>query len=262
MKRAAGAAKAGHSGTLDPFATGLLLVCLGRATKLAGYLTGEDKRYRATVCLGVATDTDDSTGKEIARADASAITKERVEAALGPFRGTISQVPPAFSAIQKDGQRMYDKARRGEAVEIAPREVVVHELVLESFAAGVAILEMRVSKGTYVRSIARDLGKALGAGGHLTALRRIASGSYRVEDASPLEAIKAGKAPVVALDRIVLPMPQIALSADEAEKIVHGVLPARRFDDVDGLASLVSPEGRLLAVGRIAAGRLVLERVL
>ena len=114
VRKTLGEDKAGHTGTLDPFATGLLIVCLGRATKLAGYLTGEDKSYRATVALGVATDTDDATGKEIRRADASGLRRDPVEAALAAFRGAISQVPPDYSAIQKDGERMYKKARKGE----------------------------------------------------------------------------------------------------------------------------------------------------
>ena len=175
VRRALGVDKAGHTGTLDPFATGLLIVCLGRATKVAQWLTGEDKGYRAVLTLGAATDTDDRTGKEISRADASRVDRTALEAALSKQRGAIRQVPPAFSAIQKDGERMYDKARKGEAVELEPRDVTVHELVLESFtpgAAATATISLRVSKGTYIRSIARDVGAALGVGGHLSSLRR------------------------------------------------------------------------------------------
>jgi tRNA pseudouridine55 synthase len=268
VKRALGAAKAGHAGTLDPFATGLLLVCLGRATKLAGWLTGDDKSYRATVAFGAATDTDDSTGKEISRADASALTAAGVDAALVPFRGPISQVPPDFSAIQKDGRRMYDLARRGERVEIEPRPVVVHELLLESFAAGpvaTAELSMRVSKGTYVRSLARDLGRALGIGAHLTALRRTASGPYEVSAATPLATIKssptAASERCLAPDRVRLPMDDLVLDAGEAGRVRHGVVPAREGLS-DGPRRVVDAEGRILAIALVESGRIRLERVL
>ena len=268
VKRALKATKAGHTGTLDPFATGLLLVCLGRATKLAGWLTAEDKGYRATVALGVATDTDDATGKELSRADASKLTREDVEVALAAFRGKLQQIPPAFSAIQKDGKRAYDAARKGEAVDLEAREVVVHEIELTDFAAGAvasAALTMRVSKGTYVRAIGRDLGRALGVGGHLLALRRTASGLYDVKPALPLAAIKAkpaeARASVIPLDEIKLPMPDLTLTAGEAEKVGHGV-PPRRPDLDDGPYRLVGPDGAVLAIAIAAKGRLAIERVL
>lgn len=272
VRRALGTDKAGHTGTLDPFATGLLLVCLGRATKLAQWLTGEEKRYRADVALGASTDTDDRTGKELSRADASRVDRAALEAALAAFRGKISQVPPAFSAIQKDGERMYDKARKGEAVEIEPRDVTVHELVLESFTPGAiatAVISLRVSKGTYIRSIARDLGRALGVGGHLTELRRTASGAYAIDGAIALDAVEKSPADAIArlvpVDRVVLPMPDLAVTADEAKKLENGIVPrdaAARDGGADGLRRLVAPDGRALAVAALAAGRITLERVL
>ena len=272
VRRALKCDKGGHTGTLDPFATGLMLVCLGRATKLAQWLTGEDKKYRADVALGVATDTDDRTGKELSRADASGITREKVDAALAAFRGAISQVPPAFSAIQKDGERMYDKARKGEAVVIEPRDVTVHALTLDSFTPGAiatCVLSLHVSKGTYIRSIARDLGRALGTGGHLTALRRTASGAYSVDGAVPLDAVEkdpaAAIARIVPIDRVTLPMPDLAVTEDEAKKLEHGVVPANaasRDTGAPGLRRLVAPGGRALAVAALANGKLTLERVL
>jgi len=272
VRRALGVDKAGHTGTLDPFATGLLLVCLGRATKLAQWLTGEEKSYRADVALGAATDTDDRTGKELSRVDASRVDRASVEAALAAFRGKISQVPPAFSAIQKDGERMYDKARKGEVVEIAPRDVTVHELVLESFTPGavaIVVISLRVSKGTYIRSIARDLGVALGVGGHLTELRRTASGAYAVDGAIALDAVEKSPADAIAklvpVDRVVLPMLDLAVTADEAAKLANGIVPrdaAARDGGADGLRRLVAPDGRALAVAALASGRLTLDRVL
>ncbi len=265
VKRALAADKAGHTGTLDPFATGLLIVCLGKATKLAEYLTGEDKAYRAVVALGVATDTDDRTGKEISRANASGVTREAVEKALGAFRGEIRQVPPKFSAIQKDGQRMYDKARRGEAVELEARTVYVRELALESFEAGKATLALDVSKGTYIRSIARDLGAALGVGAHLAELRRTRVGAYRVEDAQPLDAIRAkpAEARVLPVDSVALGFPAVTVGAEEAARVGHGILPRALASAPAGLTRLVDEAGKLLAIVRVeAAGKARFEKVL
>lgn len=272
VRRALGCDKAGHTGTLDPFATGLLLVCLGRATKLAQWLTGEEKSYRAEVALGSSTDTDDRTGKELSRADASRIDRAALESALAAFRGTIRQVPPSFSAIQKDGERMYDKARKGEVVELEPRDVTVHELVLEAFTPGPVarvVVSMRVSKGTYIRSIARDLGAALGVGGHLAELRRTSAGAYSVDAAIALDAVAADPAAALArlvpVDRVVLPMPDLLVTEDEAKKLAHGVVPggaAARDTGADGLRRLVAPDGRALAVATLSRGRLTLDRVL
>lgn len=263
VKRALGASKAGHTGTLDPFATGLLVVCLGRATKLAGVLTTDDKEYRATVRFGSATDTDDATGREIARSDASALERTRVEEALGKFRGAIRQVPPAFSAIQKDGERMYERARRGDAVALEPRDCVVHTLTCESFTPGEApeaMLAMRVSKGTYVRALARDLGEALGTHAHLRALRRTAAGAFRVADAVPLDAVTTER--LVPLDRIPLPIPELTVTAEEAARLAHGIRPAVPPGAGDGPRALRAPDGRLLALATLAGGRLALDRVL
>lgn len=266
VKRALGADKAGHAGTLDPFATGLLVVCLGKATKLAEYLTGDDKGYRAVVALGVATDTDDHTGKEIARADVSGVTREAVEAALASFRGEIRQVPPAFSAIQKDGQRMYDRARRGEAVEIEARTVFVRELVLEAFEPPRVTLALEVSKGTYIRAIARDLGAALGVGGHLEALRRTRAGAYRVDGALPLDAIRAkpdeAKRRVIRAEAVSLAMPAIVVGAEEARRVPHGILPRALAGAPPGLVRLLDEGGKLLAIVRVEAGKARFEKVL
>ncbi len=272
VRRALGSDKAGHTGTLDPFATGLLLVCLGRATKLAGILTAEDKEYRATVVLGASTDTDDSTGREISRADAAAITRGGVEAALGAFRGKISQIPPDFSAIQKDGERMYDRARKGETVEIEARDVVVHEISLEEFSGGAtatAVVSMRVSKGTYVRAIARDLGRALGVGGHLSALRRTASGALRVENAMTLDEIVASPERalprIVSVDRATLPFEDLVVTAEEAGRLAHGIAPresAKRDTRPDGVRAIRGPDGALLALATLTGGVVKLDRVI
>src|SRR4051812_31102979 len=176
VRRAVGARRVGHGGTLDPAASGVLPICLGEATKLAQFLLDADKQYDFSVCFGVETDTDDAAGAVTARSDASAIDEAAVRRALAPFRGAISQVPPIYSALKREGRPLYDYARAGEVVAIAPRAVVVHELEVTSFAGpGAVALTMRCSKGTYVRALARDLGRALGAGAHVTALRRTRS---------------------------------------------------------------------------------------
>lgn len=181
VKRLYFAAKAGHTGSLDPLATGVLPICLGESTKFSQYLLDADKAYRTTVALGVSTNTGDSDGEMLATVDASAIAADDVEQALAAFRGEIAQVPSMFSAIKRDGQPLYKLARAGVEVEREARQVTVHELVLEAFRPGSraeADLLVRCSKGTYVRSIAEDLGAALGCGGHVSRLRRIAAGRF------------------------------------------------------------------------------------
>jgi tRNA pseudouridine55 synthase len=178
-----GEKRAGHTGTLDPFATGVLPVCLGKATRLVRFLAGGEKVYRATVRLGFATSTDDALGEPLGpprevRADAAAVR----EAARG-LTGDLLQVPPVFSAKRHGGQRHYDLARQGVAVERAPAPVTVHALEVLEVAGGRIEVEVRCSPGTYVRALARDLGEALGVGGHLTALRRTRSGTFGIDAA-------------------------------------------------------------------------------
>jgi tRNA pseudouridine55 synthase len=168
-------------------ATGVLLVCLGVATRLAEWATGADKTYRAEVRFGVETDSYDADGRVVEERDAAGVTRAEVESALPRFVGEIDQRAPAFSAIQVGGQRLYDLARRGEAVEPPVRRVTIRRLTLIDWQSPVAVVEVECSKGTYVRSIAHDLGDALGVGAHLSGLRRIASGGFRIEDAVSLE---------------------------------------------------------------------------
>lgn len=183
-RRGLGERRIGHTGTLDPFATGLLVLCVGPATRLSEYLTGMDKEYEAVARLGVATDSCDLDGNEIARSDGvDECSKASVASALDRFLGRQQQVPPAYSAKKLDGERVYLKARRGEAVELPPQEVEIHDLALLRFDVPDVAFRVRCSSGTYVRALARDLGETLGVGAHLTALRRTAVGPFRVEDA-------------------------------------------------------------------------------
>lgn len=186
VKRSFRGARVGHAGTLDPAASGLLVVGIGAGTRLLEFLEGMPKRYRFGLRLGATTDTCDAEGTILSRAPAetvAAVTRERLEAALPEFRGDILQAPPAYSAIKVDGERAYARARAGEDVVLPPRPVRITRLEVVSFAPGHAELEVDCSKGTYVRSLARDLGERLGCGAHATDIRRTAIGPFRVEEA-------------------------------------------------------------------------------
>jgi tRNA pseudouridine55 synthase len=262
VRRAAGLRRVGHGGTLDPAASGVLPVCLGEATKLAQFLLDADKEYDFTVCFGVETDTDDAAGAVTARADAGAIDEAAVRAALAPFRGPITQVPPSYSALKRAGRPLYDYARAGEAIAAAPRAVTVYELDLTSFAGpGAASFRMRCAKGTYVRALARDLGRALGVGGHVTALRRTRSGPFSLAQARPLDAVLAA---LVAGDQgaAVLPLVEPAEALRHLERRSVGDDSARDVrmgkrlplepgaETGDRRVCLVDGRGKLVAVVR------------
>jgi len=192
VRRAARVRRVGHGGTLDPLASGVLPICLGEATKLAQFLLDADKEYTFTVCFGVETDSEDAAGAVIARADASGVEAAAVERALAGFRGSITQVPPVYSALKRAGRPLYDYARAGETVTAEARTVVIHALALVAFRGPEAVdLSVRCSKGTYVRALARDLGRTLGPGAHVTALRRTRSGPFALADAHPLDEVVA-----------------------------------------------------------------------
>ena len=193
VRHAAGVRRVGHGGTLDPLASGVLPVCLGEATKLAPFLLGADKEYDVTIRLGVETDTDDAEGAMTATCDAAAlaaVTAAVVGDALAQFRGPINQTPPAYAAIKRDGRPLYSYARAGESIEVAARAVVIHALEMTHFGGPEDVrLHVHCSKGTYVRALARDLGRVLGVGGHVTALRRTRSGPFSLLQARPLAEI-------------------------------------------------------------------------
>jgi len=184
------AAKAGHAGTLDPLATGLLPCLFGEATKFGGELLDADKTYEATIALGVTTTTGDEEGEVIARRPA-AVARSEVERVLARFRGAVAQTPPMYSAIKRDGRPLYSYARAGEVVDRAPRTVLIHELALVQFAPDRLSLQVHCGKGTYVRVLAEDIGHALGCGGSLSALRRTAVGPLSAADAISLDALEA-----------------------------------------------------------------------
>jgi tRNA pseudouridine55 synthase len=185
VRRLTGVRRVGHAGTLDPMATGVLLICLGKATRIAEYLVAGRKRYSATLRLGISTDSHDADGRVTAEAPVTA-DLAAVEEALSRFRGPIEQVPPMISAIKKDGQRLYELARRGVEVERPPRAVEIYGLHLVDWAPPKLTIDVTCSSGTYIRAIARDLGRDLGCGAHLTALTRTASGDFTLTDAIEL----------------------------------------------------------------------------
>ncbi len=261
VRRAYGTRTVGHTGTLDPFATGLLVVLLGRATRLARFVEAQPKRYVAVARLGVTTETDDATGPVTATHDVAALEETAVRNALLAFRGEGRQRPPVYSAKRVQGERSYDLARRGAAVELAEVAVTVHDVELLSWRNPELRFRVTVSAGTYVRALARDLGHRLGVGAHLSALRREAIGSVTVDRALTVDALDRPP-PLLPPLAVLSDMPRAALDATELEAVGHGravALPpdvvAGRSADSGGEVALVY-DGRLVAVATVRGGSL------
>ena len=256
-KRLLGAKKAGHGGTLDPLASGLLLLLFGEATKFAGLLLDQDKEYLASVKLGEKTATGDAEGEILERKEVT-VHRPDVDAVLERFRGEIEQLPPMHSALKRDGVPLYKLARQGKAVERAPRRVRILELEVVSFEPPRLDLRVRCSKGTYIRTLAEDIGTALGTGAHLSGLRRTASGGFRIEDAVSLEALRQ-LAPAARSDR-VLPLvalvhglPRAALDAGAEARLRNG--QALEISGLaEGVVAVVRADGALIGLGRSEGG--------
>lgn len=243
--------KAGHAGTLDPLAGGVLVVCVGAATRLSEYVMASTKRYRAQVRLGVETDTYDAEGVVIAACDAGHITQAQVERALEPLRGEIAQMPPMHSAIKQGGRKLYELARAGQIVERAARPVRIERLEATAWALPLVTLDITCSAGTYIRSLAHDLGAALGVGAHLTGLTRLASGSFTLDDAVPLAALLADPAWtrwLVAPGAALAGWPVVRLDADALRRVTHGQALADARAAAGALAQGRAPDGTLAAV--------------
>lgn len=233
-RRALGERRIGHAGTLDPPATGILLLGIGRATRLLRFLEAHPKTYLARVRFGVTTTTQDATGEVVEERDASGLTAEDVRAVLARFTGAIEQVPPMVSAVKVGGERLYRAARRGEVVERAPRAVTVHELAIEGFAAGECTMRAVCSKGTYVRTLAADIGEAVGTGAHLTALRRTRIGPFGEEEAIALDELTA--AGIRPMDEVMSGYPRRDVDAAGARALIQGKrLPAAGIDGPYGV---------------------------
>jgi tRNA pseudouridine55 synthase len=252
-KKIMGARKAGHGGTLDPLASGLLVVVFGEATKFAGPLLDGDKEYLATLQLGVTTATGDAEGDVLERRPIDANDAD-VQEVLGRFRGEIEQIPPMYSALKRDGVPLYKLARRGEEVERKPRRVSISQLDLRAFHSPLMEIRVRCSKGTYIRTLAQDIGAALGCGAHLAALRRTGSGRFRIDDAVGLEVLAAMSPEsrlrrLLPLAELLVGLPRAELDAPSAARLRNGqALPVSGL--AQGLCGVFGPDGAVLGLGR------------
>lgn len=267
VRRIFDAEKGGHTGALDPLATGLLPICLGEATKIAGLLLEGDKCYLARVALGVETDTDDAEGRMLQQRPVPALDHERVAAALTPFIGRIRQAPPRYSALKQGGEPLYRKARRGEEFEVPEREVTVHAIALRDMGEDWLDLEVTCGSGTYIRSLARDLGRALGCGGHIAALRRRWVEPFRAPRMFTLEELaeRAQSGPA-GLDAVLLPIeaglahwPRIVLDPAQAQRLRQG----QRFavSAADGPQLALDADGKALGLVDVVRGVLQARRL-
>jgi tRNA pseudouridine55 synthase len=268
VRRLTGVKRVGHGGTLDPFAAGVLPVFVGHATRLVEYHMTDAKEYRAIVCFGARSTTDDLEG-ELTAADSAAPTRTEVERELGPFRGDIEQVPPDYSAVRVAGRKAYELARHGEKPELRARHVSVTRLEMTSWddsdpTRPVAQLEIGCSAGTYIRALARDLGERLGCGAYLGALTRTASGPFQLGQAHALDEVRAALSEGRARE-LLLPMdagldfPEVTLNSAEVAHLARGQQLRRAMDG--GLVRVVDESGRLVAIARAADGVLQPEKV-
>ena len=247
MRKLAGTRRVGHAGTLDPMATGVLIVGVGRATKLLGYLAANDKEYDATIRLGVTTTTEDAEGEEVARVDASNVGDDALAIAVAKFVGDIDQVPSSVSAIKVDGVRAYKLARSGADVQLAPRRVHVAEIRVVARRGDDIDVHVACSTGTYVRALARDIGEALGVGAHLTALRRTRVGGFRVDEAHTLEEVAEDLVLHSLADVAARTFPQWLVDDAVAKRLSMG----QRLAPVGlarGVVAALAPDGSLVAL--------------
>ena len=228
VRRAARQRRVGHAGTLDPMATGVLLVCLGSATRVAEYLMQAPKCYRAQTRLGIATDTYDAEGETVSERACPPLTRDQMEFCLRGFQGVLEQIPPMYSAVKVQGEPLYRLARRGIAVERKARRVEIHRIEIVSWTPPILDCMVECSAGTYVRSIAHDLGERLGCGAHLSGLARLASGEFRLEDAHPLDMVESTFANgewrrlLLPLDSALSHFPAVALDEKQTFSVQHG----------------------------------------
>jgi len=253
IRRGTGIRRAGHTGTLDPRASGVLVVLIGPAVRLSEYVSASDKRYQATIRLGSSTDTYDADGRFVGPTIPVDITEEEFNEVLQTFVGEMEQVPPPYSAVKVAGRKAYERAREGEEVDLAPRIVNVYSLEVLEWEPPEVVIDVHCSSGTYVRSLANDLGKALGTGAHLVGLRRTRSGRFTLRDAVPLrrlqEAFDAGNwyRYLIPAAEALADWPSIELDADQVELVRHGHrLPV--VDGRKGWARAISQQGDLVAL--------------
>lgn len=251
----------GHAGTLDPMAQGLLVMLLGKATRASEYASGAEKEYIADFILGVETDTQDTTGNVLAEVPVD-VTESQLRQALASFEGGYDQVPPMYSAIQKDGVRLYDLARKGKEVERESRFIALPLLELLSFEAPRGKLRVRCSKGTYIRTLCHDLGQRLGCGGAMSALTRVQAGDFSLEDALTLGEVEqlvkedTLQQHILPVDRLFVSLPAVTLTEEGAKRARNGAHAAQKhlltgeIPPVDSLCRVYTPEGEFLMTGK------------
>ena len=251
----------GHAGTLDPMATGLLVLFVGRATRACSFAEADDKEYHAGLRLGLTTDTQDVTGRTLRESDASFITEETLREALAGFEGEIGQIPPMYSAIKQNGKKLYEIARRGGEVERKTRPITVYRLALTGRDGEDWLLDIECSKGTYVRTLCHDIGESLGCGGCMSALRRVRAGAFSVQEAHTLPAVIAAAAEgraeelLLPLDGLFAAHPALSVGA-EAERRIRCGNEAALPDTPDGVWRVYGESGNFLALCRTEAGAL------
>ncbi len=265
-KRALGIRKAGHTGTLDPMASGLLVLCFGEATKVSAFLLDADKAYRAEATLGQTTDSEDAEGEVVETRAVPQLTSAQIEAVLAEFRGPIEQVPPMYSALKHKGQRLHELARQGKTVERPPRPVTIHQLDLLELDLPRLRLDVGCSKGTYIRSLVRDIGQALGCGAYLSALQRTRSAPFDLSDALSLEALEAlsadqARARLLPPDRALAHLPAIPVDESGAARLRQGQRLAEQAQLAAGLVRVYADE-TFLGIGETdGEGRLRVRRL-
>ena len=264
--------KAGHTGSLDPLATGVLPLCLGEATKVSQFLLNSDKRYRARIKLGIRTDSADSEGQVIAQCDEVNVSREQVEQALQSFKGETQQIPPMHSALKVDGVPLYKLAREGKTISREARSICVYELELTDFQGDEIELEITCSKGTYIRTIADDLGQDLGCGAHIIALRRLQAGAFTEADCVSTDALREVKEKhgmdcldqnLIPMDRAIEDLPEVNLPSIAASQFKNGQSVLVRHLPEEGLVRLYEEEqfigiGCIDDDGKVAPKRLIL----
>jgi len=260
------AEKAGHTGTLDPLATGLLPLCFGAATKFSQVSLDADKAYRATLRLGQRTSTGDLEG-EVVQQRPVQVTPESLQAAITRYTGAIAQLPPMHSALKKDGKALYEYARAGQTVERAARHINIHAIDIVHWQDDALVIDVRCSKGTYIRTLAEDIGEALGCGAHLTGLRRTASGPITLQGAVTLAELEAMDetdrlALLQPVDALLADWPSVALDADEAGRFLTGLRRRLAAPDAAQLRVYGPEPGAFLGSAHITAGELIADRLL
>jgi tRNA pseudouridine55 synthase len=252
MRKLFNTRKVGHAGTLDPMATGMLVIGVGRATRLLGFFTAHEKEYLGTVCLGITTSTDDAQGEVLTTTSTAQITESMILEVVREFRGPIMQQPSAVSAIKIDGKRAYARVRAGEEVEIPPRSVIIHDLeilnITRNDAADTFEIELRVvcSAGTYIRALARDIGSKLGVGGHLIALRRTRSGVF--ETMTPMEKLQESPQYLDLSDAVRTAFPVLTLSLEDSSKARNGVRLPTPIDVESGNVGVFDSQGFAIGI--------------